>query len=226
MLGSTRIPKRSPSKKKASKKATLSPRKTPRQARSRTTYESLLDATAQLLAQRGYAALTTNHVADQAGVAIGSLYEYFDTKEALVAEVVRRMVREIALEVAEHFRRALGTGMERGLAPLVSALFSAIETRRKLVRVIWTEVPFLWQLEEIRGLPDLMLAIAREGVDEARGPWLLQDSEAATYLLSVMVRSAIVESVVLRPDHLSLPQLEHSLVQLLTDVLLGQEPRR
>jgi AcrR family transcriptional regulator len=208
------------------KQGRLSPKKMPIQARSRRTYDSLLEATARLLVKRGYAALTTNHVAETAGVAIGSLYEYFGTKEVLVAEVVRRTVREIALEVAGSFRQALEAGMEGSLAPLVSALFSAIEVRGKLVRVLWTEVPFLWQVEEIRGMPGLMLAIAREGISDATSPWLLEDPEAATYLLSVMVRSAIVESVVLRPEHLDLAQLQRSLIQLLGEILLSREYAR
>ena len=47
-------------------------------------------ATAHILSREGLAAVTTNRVAEKAGVSIGSLYQYFPNKEALVAEVRRR----------------------------------------------------------------------------------------------------------------------------------------
>jgi len=69
---------------------TLSPRKLPRQARSQATVDALLDATAQVLVERGYARLTTNAVAERAGVSIGSLYQYFPGKDALLIALMRR----------------------------------------------------------------------------------------------------------------------------------------
>jgi len=69
----------------AQRRRRLSLRKTPRQDRSRATFEALLDATADILVRHGYAKLTTNRIADRAGVNIASLYQYFPGKEAIVA---------------------------------------------------------------------------------------------------------------------------------------------
>src|SRR5262252_10957748 len=68
----------------------LSPRKTPRQERSRATVEALLEATADILIREGYSKLTTNRIAERAGVNIASLYQYFPGKDAMVAELRRR----------------------------------------------------------------------------------------------------------------------------------------
>jgi hypothetical protein len=89
-----------------------------------------------------------------------------------------------------------------------------------LIRVLWMDVPFLWELEEVRGLPLLLMSLARESLPEATSPWLLKDPEAATYLLTVMIRAAIVEGVVARPSQLTLSQVETSLTELLELVLL------
>jgi AcrR family transcriptional regulator len=196
------------------------PKKAPTQERSQATYDSILDAAARLLEKHGYAALTTNHVAQAAGVAICSVYEYFATKDVIVAELVRRTVRQVAAEIAASFQRSLAVGMESGLRPLIRAMFAAIETRGKLVRVLSRSVPFLSEIEEVRMLPGVMLAIARQGIPGATSSWLNRDPEAATYLLTVMVGAAVVESVAGRPEQLSLAQLEESLVQLLSHVLL------
>jgi AcrR family transcriptional regulator len=220
MLGSTRVRKTARGLGKGSAKAALQPRKRPRQARSRATYTSLLDAAARLLEQHGYAALTTNHVAHAAGVAVGSLYEYFPTKEVIVAELVRRTMAEVAQEVGESFRAALDQRFARGFSVWVDTCFRAVQRRGKLMRVLWMDVPFLWELSEVQSLPLLLLAIARQGLPEATSPWLLKDPEAATYLLTVMIRAAIVESVVARPSHLSMSQVQNSLTDLLESVLL------
>src|SRR5690606_22993838 len=63
------------------------PRKRPRQARSKVLYDALIEATQRLLASEGLDAVTTNRVAELAGVSIGSLYQYFPSREALIAAV-------------------------------------------------------------------------------------------------------------------------------------------
>lgn len=70
-------------------------RRAPRQKRARVTIDSILDATAQILGRRGWTGLTTNAVADVAGVSIGSLYQYFPNKLGLVEAVKRRHFDEV-----------------------------------------------------------------------------------------------------------------------------------
>ncbi|WOK17158.1 helix-turn-helix domain-containing protein [Rhodopseudomonas sp. BAL398] len=67
------------------------PRKIPRQARSRATVEVILDATALLLVDEGFEQTTTNRIAERAGVSIGSLYQYFPNREAVVGAVAQRV---------------------------------------------------------------------------------------------------------------------------------------
>lgn len=69
---------------------TSEPRKTPRQARSRATCAAIVEAAARILETEGDAVLTTNHVAAVAGVSIGTLYQYFPDKQAIIVELVRR----------------------------------------------------------------------------------------------------------------------------------------
>lgn len=66
------------------------PRKRPSQARSVAAVAAMVETAARIIEVRGWAALTTNHVAELSGVSIGSLYQYFPSKEALLAELVRR----------------------------------------------------------------------------------------------------------------------------------------
>ena len=84
---STRIAKRSPGL-----------RKEPRQARSRATVEAIVDAGARVLAEDGWAAFTTNRVAERAGASIGSLYQYFPDKLSLVEAIRRRHLDDCLAE--------------------------------------------------------------------------------------------------------------------------------
>ena len=67
------------------------PKKVPGQRRSRATVDAILQAAAQILEREGFRRLTTNRVAERAGVSISSLYQYFPNKQALVHELERRL---------------------------------------------------------------------------------------------------------------------------------------
>ncbi len=69
-----------------------SPRKAPRQERSRRTVERILDAAAHVFHEQGYTAATTNDIADEAEVSIGSLYQYFPNKDALLVALTQRHI--------------------------------------------------------------------------------------------------------------------------------------
>ncbi len=66
------------------------PRKSPQQTRSQATVERILDTAARFFDERGYRGTTTNHVAEAAGVSVGSLYQYFPNKDALLTALAMR----------------------------------------------------------------------------------------------------------------------------------------
>jgi len=70
-----------------SRKKPIQRRRTPSQRRARETVEAIVQAAAQVFARHGYAAGTTNRIADRAGVSVGSVYQYFPNKDALLVAV-------------------------------------------------------------------------------------------------------------------------------------------
>ncbi|MBK6847886.1 MAG: TetR/AcrR family transcriptional regulator [Proteobacteria bacterium] len=72
----------------------LEPRKRPVQRRSLATVDQVLTAAAQVFETFGYAAGTTNRIAERAGVSVGTLYQYFPSKEAVAVALLERHIQE------------------------------------------------------------------------------------------------------------------------------------
>jgi AcrR family transcriptional regulator len=95
----------------------LHPRKSPRQRRSRDTVEHVLAAAAQIFDRHGLDGGTTNRIAERAGVSVGTLYQYFPSKEALAVALAERHVARTAASVDAWLSRA-----RAGRAPLRTVL--------------------------------------------------------------------------------------------------------
>jgi AcrR family transcriptional regulator len=98
-------------------------RRSPRQSRSRATWEAIVEAAAQILERRGPAALNTNAIAERAGVSVGSLYQYFPDKHAVLAAAARR-----ELEALEGPRVARQKAVLEALIAAIGALGRLGET--------------------------------------------------------------------------------------------------
>jgi AcrR family transcriptional regulator len=114
-------------------------RKEPRQARSRATTDAVLDAAAHILGERGWAGLTTNAVAELAGVSIGSLYQYFPNKLALIEAVRRRHFDDVLaiLRAAADEK----TSRQRRIATLVDGMITIHSRHPAAHRVLLEESP-------------------------------------------------------------------------------------
>lgn len=114
----------------------LTPRKTPRQSRSIATVEAVLEAAARILEERGPDGFNTNAIAERAGVGIGSVYQYFPNKHALVAALVRRSTAALHARVEAAGPQALAGDFESGIAALVRAAVAHQLARPDLERML------------------------------------------------------------------------------------------
>lgn len=99
-------------------------RRIPRQARATTTVDAILTAALQLLESDGVDQLTTNHVAERAGVSIGTVYQYFSDKQAILGALAERSAAAVRDSIAAMLieRPDLGT-----VRPIVRALMRSFE---------------------------------------------------------------------------------------------------
>lgn len=101
--------------------AVQQPRKAPQQKRSRATCEAILQAAGEILARDGQAGLNTNHVAEQAGVSIGSLYQYFPNKQAIVVALIRDFRQEMLRDIDAAAALSEQVGLKETLRRIVRA---------------------------------------------------------------------------------------------------------
>lgn len=107
-------------------------RKQPRQARSRQRVDALIDATAEEIATRGLLETTTNHIAERAGVSIGSLYQYFEGKDDLVATLLRRLSEEIATAADATLAASMDADVRNVVRDLLNTALAAMDERPNL----------------------------------------------------------------------------------------------
>jgi AcrR family transcriptional regulator len=103
----------------------LEPRKSPVQARSTASVEALLGATIQVLLKVGKERLTTTKVALRAGVSVGTLYQYFPNKSALLQAALKRHLAEVAEAVELVCKEQAGRTLRQMVTALVTAFMQA-----------------------------------------------------------------------------------------------------
>ncbi|GGU15373.1 TetR/AcrR family transcriptional regulator [Lentzea flava] len=125
----------------------LEPRRKPRQVRAELTRERILTAAAHVFAEHGYAAGTTNRIAERARISIGSLYQYFPNKDAILAELLVQHIDRGAWTGAADLDLSPGT-LEATVRALVR---DAIDNHRddpRLLRVMIEEAPVSRELRD------------------------------------------------------------------------------
>lgn len=116
-------------------------RKQPQQDRSRRMVERIVDAGRTVLNRDGYERLTTNRVADEAGISPGSLYQYFPDKTAILDAVVDRYSHDLADQLAALVRPPSGPDPTRVLRETFGGLLDVLEANREYVRLVSLELP-------------------------------------------------------------------------------------
>src|SRR5258708_9108280 len=106
-------------------KLQTNPRKLASQERSRFTVDALLEATARILVKEGFDRASTNRIAEAARVSIGSLYQYFPSKEALVAALAERHMEEMLTEFNASLERLMRLPLEQATREMVEIMLRA-----------------------------------------------------------------------------------------------------
>jgi len=121
------------------RKRTFEVRKAPGQARSKETVSVILEASARILESEGLRGFNTNAIAAKAGVGIGSLYQYFPNKDAILMALIHSFENATQEAILEAMRAGKGRSLKSCLRLFVRALVVMHYCRPRLNRVLEAE---------------------------------------------------------------------------------------
>jgi AcrR family transcriptional regulator len=164
------------------RKPVTRPRKIATQERSRATVDSLIEATARILVKEGFDKASTNRIADVAGVSVGSLYQYFPSKEALVAAVMERHQQEIMQTVRDELTRVSAQPLDKAMRKFVAVAVEAHRLDPKLHRVLAEQIPRVGKLEKLETFSRENFSLFRAYLEGVRDELAVDDLELASFV--------------------------------------------
>lgn len=162
--------------------------------------DAILDATAHILVRDGYDNLSTNRVAQRAGVSIGSLYQYYPNKEALVGELVDRYSAMLFDMVIETLAMQQDTAPRVVVGSLVRAM---IETKREqptLAKALREQIPRTGRLARYEQELEKVIALAAAFLARHREALRVDDVRVAAFVVVTMV-DALTHATVTQDPH-------------------------
>lgn len=202
-------------------------RKRPMQARAQHTVETIFEATAQVLDEEGEAALTTNRIARRAGFSIGTLYQYFPTKEAILLAMIARERRRVMDELNERLARAAEQGddpeqvIRERLRVLIDAFGAGGRIKRSLIRLAWQLDHHENIMQALREAAEhIAVAMARVGSPDIRPP-----STALVFVLTRAVMGTLRSAALEDSPLLGTPEFEDELYRLCWGLLRADQER-
>ena len=158
------------------------PRKMPVQARSQATVDAILEDAARLLVTGTYDTFSTNRVAERAGVSVGSLYQYFPNKEALLSELMRRHVEELERDM-ERIMAGTADALADVVRAIIEANIAAHLLEPALHRALCEEVPRLGPLDARVTVENRAAARVRAILEAHAAELVVPDLDLATFLV-------------------------------------------
>jgi len=199
----------------------LQPRRKPRQVRAELTRERILAAAAHVFAEHGYAAGTTNRIAERARISIGSLYQYFPNKDAILAKLLVRHIDRGTWTQADQLDLSVGS-LEATVRAMVRDAIDNHSDDPQLLRIMIEEAPMSQELLD---------AIDRHGRTRAaqvrdllaRHPDVrVRDIDTAAELIIVTVELN-THKLMADPRSIPVETFENELVDMVTRYLRGDQ---
>jgi AcrR family transcriptional regulator len=172
----------------------------------------------------GYDRASTNKVAEAAGVSIGSLYQYFPSKEALVSAVIARHIAEMLEVVRTSLTRVALLPLADAARELVSVMIDAHRIEPKLHRVLVEQIPRVGNLEHIEAVDDEAIALVRAYLEAHKDEIAVSDLDMAAFVAVTSVEALTHAAVLRRPALLEDERFRDEVAALVVRYLSGGPP--
>lgn len=196
-------------------------RRIPRQARAAETVAAILEAAAQILEVGGLSAFTTNAVAERAGVSVGTLYQYFGDKTAILLSLAQQEFEKALHNVDRALKAEAHPLVEGRVRAMVRAIIHAFHGRQRARKAVLQAI--LAQGRAMEMMTPLVAFIARtsEQVGHGSHPVLPPLTPEQVFVLSRSMMGAIRAAVLEEQPFLGSGTFEDEVVRLVTAYLEG-----
>ena len=194
-------------------------RKKPRQERSRSLVQSLVEATAVTIAEEGLEAATAARISARAGISVGSFYQYFDRKEDLYAALLEQIAGELKAVVARQLQNLAPRGIRdfvRELMQDVWTLLEANDGRYLQVSRYWAQLDSAAAMNELEAQMNTALAVYLMQNPPARP---VRDLPAKVYVLINSVLFTTVRYISAPTPHVSREQVIETFAEMAAQVV-------
>lgn len=189
-------------------KVRTNPRKSASQSRSRLTVNALLEAAARILIKEGFDKASTNRIAEVAGVSVGSLYQYFPSKEALVAAVIDRHKQQLMKIAHEALADVAALPVEQAVRKLVAVAIRAHQVDPKLHRVLAEQIPRTGRLKNVEAFDRENYSLFKAYLEGHRDEIRRVDLDLAAFICVTSIEALTHTAVVYHAEGLSDGEIE------------------
>lgn len=208
-------------------KELLEPRKMPSQERARKTVAAIYEAAAHIFADTGYAEATTEQIAEKAGVAISTLYNYFSGKEAILYGLWERhwnQISTITQQVEQEIRR---TGfIDRSIVPvLMRLILDLVSVKNVQNRLFISPIGLPDAILHKRRELGLYIESAMEAVFRDFPGVRIRNPQIGVHIMWATVQAVIHDYILMAPDEIKADDLIAELSDMLTRYIFDDEPR-
>ncbi len=179
------------------------PRKQPSQERSRATLDAILTATARVLQRDGFDRASTNRIADAAGVSIGSLYQYFPSKEALVAALADRHMERMSRVLTDGMEAVARAPLAAAVGRLVDLMLRAHAVDPRLHAILIEQVPRIGRLERVHQVEAHLAKLVRDYLEAHRRELRPKNLELAAFVVVQLIEALTHAATLHHPERLA-----------------------
>ena len=195
--------------------------KKPKQARSQTTVEAILQAVTRIMDTEGIAGLNTNKIAERAGVSVGSLYQYFKNKESIFEAILLRMTEENLKSLETTLTHGSKDRTIRTVVELVvKAYYANVKKLGKLSSVLFELAPQILSVNHFKKSDEQIIQFLLKRLEMDQIRIRPQNREAAFFICSQTVRGVLFMAFIQKSESerdLIIEELIELLVRYLED---------
>ncbi len=196
-------------------------RRQPTQERAQSKIEHIFEAATRIIDEDGLEGLTTNRIAEVAGISIGTLYQYFDNKSSIIYVLGKREMTAVTDKIiATLTLAASGTPIDLTKV-LIDAVFNAFNGRSKVHRVLLENAFAQGRVTSVDSSPNLIAGLlASYSFSNAEGQ-VLRLSPAQAFVLTHAFTGVTRAAVALKANEIPPEEIKNALQLLIKSFVIN-----